>query len=289
MADPRQEHLSAAVRATLAFSVLVPATELWRIGLFVSTPKLVIAVAATALYLPLHLRHVYYGLQSRRPSFAVLTLGLMAMVMFAAWLAVGQLWVFMFASLAVSMMCALETRVALVLVGALVLSPLLYSWSVHPNDSGYGGPYLTAALVFRSVSLFTVVWLVGATGRLRAVQTALAAAAVQEERAQLREELRHGLGERLAGVAALAAQAQEQGAVRDPATSHTVAELIDGSRATLSEVTRIVDSYQRVSARPELEAAAQLLTGAGIDAGMIRAARERNGLVLPAQVGSPPP
>jgi hypothetical protein len=52
----------------------------------------------------------------------------------------------------------------------------------------------------------------------------------------------------------------------------------------LTDVTRLVDAYQRVAARPELEAAAALLNGAGIDAEMVRSARQNGTLMLPAQV-----
>src|SRR5436305_10927364 len=75
-----------AGRVVLVFSAIVPANELWRLGEFTSTSDFVVAACATALYLPLHLRHVAYGLQGRRPRAAVLTLLVMASVMIAAWL-----------------------------------------------------------------------------------------------------------------------------------------------------------------------------------------------------------
>src|SRR5690349_19562597 len=76
----RTDWLAHAGRAVLAFSVAVPAIELWRIGVFDSGADLAVAIIATAAYLPLHLRHVYYGLQGGRPRGAIVTLGLMAAV-----------------------------------------------------------------------------------------------------------------------------------------------------------------------------------------------------------------
>src|SRR4051812_31168417 len=86
--------LAYAGWAVLTFSVLVPAVELWRIGVLDSGEHLAIGIVATATYLPLHLRHVYHALQGRRPVFAVATLGAMTTVMVVAWVMIGQQWVF---------------------------------------------------------------------------------------------------------------------------------------------------------------------------------------------------
>jgi hypothetical protein len=270
----------------LAFSAIVPANELWRLWVYTSTRDFVIAATATVLYVPLHLRHVAYGLQGRRPRGAVLTLLVMTAVMVTAWLAIGQLWIFMFASLAVSIMCTLPVRIAVVAAGLLVVSPLLYDWAPALSDTAYSGPYLAITLVFRSTCLFVLVWLVAASARLRNVQTALAAAAVQEERAQMQDELQASLGVRLAELAELAGHADHLAAAGDATTDGALREVIRTSRATLAHVKGIVDSYQRVAARDEWRAAADLLTGAGIDAGMVQAARDRGGFVLPAQIGT---
>ena len=280
---------SLAGRVVLIFSAIVPLNELWRLWEFTSTEDFLVAVVATGLYLPLHLRHVAYGLQGRRPRAAIATLLIMTAVMGAAWLIIGQLWIFMFASLAVSIMCTLPIRAAVAAAGALVVSPLLYDWSPSLSQAGYSGPYLAITLVFRSTCLFVLVWLVAASARLRDVQSALAAAAVQEERAQMQDELHAGLGPRLTRLADLAGRADALASARDPATEDVVGEVIATSRATLAHVKGIVDSYQRVAARDEWQAAAELLTGAGIDAGMVRAARDRGGFVLPAQIGTATP
>jgi hypothetical protein len=278
----RADWLTYPGRAVLAFSVLVPAIELWRIAVLGRGDDLAIAIGATAAYLPLHLRHVYHGLQGRRPRAAVATLALMAVVMVSAWWLIGPQWVFMFASLAVSALCALRTRFALPAAAVIVLWPLLYDWSPPIADGVYSGPYLTLSLVFRATSLFTVVWLVAASRRLSGVRAALSAAAVRAERAALHEDLRATLGQQLTQLAAVSANADALARRRDPATADVVAELVGASRTALTDVTRLVDAYQRVAARPELEAAAALLTGAGIDAEMVRVARQRGTLMLPA-------
>ena len=280
---PRADWLAFAGRAVLAFSVLVPGVELWRIGVLDDGADLAIAIVATAAYLPLHLRHVYHGLQGRRPRAAVATLAVMAAVMVAALAVIGSQWVFMFASLAVSALCALPTRFALPAAAAILLWPLFaYSWSPPIADGVYSGPYLALSLLFRSTSLFAVVWLVAASRRLSGVRAAVAAGAVLEERAALHDDLRTTLGHQLAHVASVSARADALAGRRDPATADVVAELVAASRSALTDVTRIVDAYQRVAGRSELEAAAALLTGAGIDSEMVRAARRHGPLVLPA-------
>jgi two-component system, NarL family, sensor histidine kinase DesK len=278
----RADWLAYAGRAVLAFSVLVPAVELWRIAVLGRGDDLAIAIGATAAYLPMHVRHVYHGLQGRRPRAAVATLVAMAVVMVSAWLLIGAQWVFMFASLAVSVLCALPTRFALPAAAVVVLWPLLYDWSPPLAEGVYSGPYLTLSLLFRATSLFAVIWLVAASRRLSGVRAALSAAAVREERAALHEDLRATLGRQLAHVAELSAQADALAGRRDPATADVLADLVGASRSALTEVTRLVEAYQRVSARPELEAAAALLTGAGIDAEMVRAARSNGMLMLPS-------
>ena len=282
-APGRADWLAHAGRAVLTFSVLVPAVELWRIAVLSSGDDLAIAIVATAAYLPLHLRHVYHGLKGRRPRAAVATLGLMAVVMVAALLIIGQQWVFMFASLAVSALCALPTRWALPAAAAIVLWPLLsYDWSPGIADGVYSGPYLTLSLLFRATSLFTVIWLVAVSRRLSGIRTALSAAAVRAEQAALQEDLRATLGRPLGRVAELSARAGELARQGDAAVPAVVTEMVTASRTALTDVTRLVDAYQRVIARSELEAAAALLNGAGIDAEMVRAAREYGPLVLPS-------
>lgn len=281
-APGRADWLAHAGRAVLTFSVLVPIVELWRIAVLGRGNDLAIAVLATAAYLPLHLRHVYHGLQGRRPGGAVATLTLMAVLMIAAWWLIGQQWVFMFASLAVSALCALPTRFAMPAASVIVLWPLFYDWSPPIADGIYSGPYLTLSLLFRATSLFAVIWLVAASRRLAGVRAALSAAAVRAEQAALQEDLQATLGHPLGQVADLSARADALARRRDPTTPAVVAELVTASRTALTDVTRLVDAYQRVVARSELEAAAALLNGAGIDTETVRAARERGTLVVPA-------
>ena len=277
----RTDWLAYAGRAVLGFSVAVPAIEVWRIGVFSSGADLVIAIVATSAYLPFHLRHVYYGLQGARPRAAIVTLGLMTAIMVGACLVIGQQWIFMFASLGVSALCALPTRFALPAAAAIVLWPLLLNWSPGVANGVYSGPYLTLSLLFRATSLFVVIWLVAASRRLHGVRAILSAAAVREERAALHEDLRATLGAQLAHVASLSARADALAEAGDPATAGVVAEMVTASRSALTEVTRLVDGYQRLSARSELEAAAALLSGAGIDAEMVRSARRSGTLMLP--------
>jgi hypothetical protein len=210
----------------------------------------------------------------------VITLGVMAGVMVTAWWLIGQQWVFMFASLAVSALCALPTRFALPTAAVIVGWPLFYDWSPPLADGVYSGPYLSLALVFRATSLFAVAWLVAASRRLSGVRATLAAAVVREERAALQEDLRAALSGPLGELTDLSASAAALARRGQPETADLIRQLAAASRSALTDVTRLVDAYQRVAARPQLEAAADLLNGAGIDAETVRAARRQGALVL---------
>lgn len=275
-----------AALATLVFSVAIPLMELWRIQAFDDSARLAIALVAIACYLPLHVRHLVYGLRARIAPGGRVTLALMAGIMIAAWVLVGVDWVFLLASLVVSVLVTLPVRVSLVLAAAVVLSPMaVYGLTSTHGNLQLSGSYLSVSLLFRSTCLFVVVWLVAASRRLHDLQAALADAAIADERQRLQEELRQRLGGRLRQIADNAHRADELVAAGDPTTTPAVRDMIAASRATLSEVKRIVDSYQRVSARPELEATAALLSVAGVDAEAVRAARGRGEYVRPGDGG----
>ena len=104
----------------------------------------------------------------------------------------------------------------------------------------------------------------------------------------MQEELRGSIGARLGRLAELAGRADALAETGDPAAADALRDVVITSRATLAHVKGVVDSYQRVAARDEWQAAAALLSGAGIDAGMVQAARDRGGFVLPAQIGAAP-
>jgi two-component system sensor histidine kinase DesK len=268
------------------FSVAIPLMELWRIQAFDDSARLAVALVAVGCYLPLHVRHLVYGLRARIAPGGRMTLALMTAIMIVAWALVGVDWVLLLASLVVSILVTLPVRVSLVLAAVVVLSPMaVYGLSSRHGNLELSGSYLSVSLLFRSTCLFVVVWLVAASRRLRDLQSALAEAAVADERQRLQEELRDRLGGRLREIADRAHRADELVRAADSTTTPVVRDMIAASRSTLSEVKRIVDSYQRVSARSELEAAAALLGVAGIDGDAVRAARGRGEYVRPGEGG----
>lgn len=112
-----------AVAVALAFSVLLPVVELARIGLFSATSDLWLALLATTVFLPLHLRHVSYGLRDERAPGADWTLGAIFVVMIAAGLAIGGEWALMLASLVLSILLIVRAPWSLLLVGVFWPSP----------------------------------------------------------------------------------------------------------------------------------------------------------------------
>src|SRR5207253_6426305 len=127
--------------AVIGLNVMLALVELGRIAL---TPAAAshadLALLATACVVPLHVRHVVYGLRGIRPPHGYWTLAALAAVNIAAAALVGQVWLMNFALLAVSALIVLPAVWAVLAFALLVLStgPL----------AGPPGDFSGASLIF---------------------------------------------------------------------------------------------------------------------------------------------
>jgi signal transduction histidine kinase len=258
------EFSSGLIRAgsigAVALSVVLPLHEVVRIT-YAPDPSRgdgVIALVATAVFLPLHLRHVVYGLRGVRPRGAWWTLGAMAVVILGLLPVIGIGWVTMVQALVVSVFVLVRPPWSLIAVAALLLLPIPLAFAMGVAEFG---PYYTTVIAWRSVP-YVLIWLVNAVRRLTAAQQELADEAVTRERLRIDDELRRTIGEALASIIARAQRAAT--AAPDDAEAE-LQMLLRGSRGTLADARRMIHGYQRESLRTELETAVTLLAAGGIE------------------------
>jgi signal transduction histidine kinase len=191
-----------AGRAVLVVSALLAAVEVGRVGLTGSATDIAVAIAATAAFMPLHLWHLSYGVRGERPPHSGATLALIALVNLAALLVIGVSWAFMLAVVATSALIVLRPPWSLAALAACIGAAGAVVWAdpdAHVSWSSTAS-YLMYSVLFRAAIQFAVVWLVAAVHQLAASRTALAAAAVVEERAQLQREVRASLERHIAAL-----------------------------------------------------------------------------------------
>jgi two-component system, NarL family, sensor histidine kinase DesK len=257
------QRLRLATAGVVACSIGLPIVELSRIasGWTPSPGHAVPALVATACYLPLHVRHVWYAARGRRPAGAGWTLAAMAVVVIGALPVIGTSWLIALPMLAVSVLVTVRPPWSFPAAAGLVSAPA--PLAVVFGDAEWA-PLYTAAVLWQGTSLFVLVWLIGVARRLQAARLALAEEAVAQERLRLDGELNRTLGAALERIVTGGRQAAGL-AGRDPAAAATALRtLVAGSRATLTEARRVVTRYQEVSLRAELDTAASLLRAGGV-------------------------
>jgi two-component system sensor histidine kinase DesK len=253
-----------ATVAAVGFSVLLPLIELGRIATYPApVGPIAPAVPATACYLPLHLRHVLYGLHGGRPPAAGWTLAAMGVVIVGTTPLVGADWLFMFAPLAVSVLLVVRPPWSFLLSVSLAAATAPLALAL--GAPGWSATYLPIEVAWRAATLFVLVWLVAAARQLQAARRALTEEAVFRERLRIEGELRATVAVGLARIAAQGERAIEQAGRAPAAAWDGLQVLVEGSRRTLAEARRISRSYQRCSLRTELDMAVALLGAAGIE------------------------
>jgi signal transduction histidine kinase len=191
-----------AGRAVLVLSTLLAAVEVGRVGLTGSATDIAVAIAAVAVFLPPHLWHLSYGVRGERPPHSGATLALIAVVNLAALIVIGRSWSFMLAVVATSALIVLRPPWSLAALAACVGAPAVII-AVEPGGHlpwSSTASYLMYSVLFRAAIQFAVVWLVAAAHQLAVSRTALAADAVLEERARLRQEVRASLERHIAAL-----------------------------------------------------------------------------------------
>src|SRR5689334_216285 len=250
-----------AGRAVLCVSALLAVVEVGRVGLTGSVTDIAVAIVAAAVFMPLHLWHLSYGVRGERPPHSGLTLALIAVINLVALIVIGQTWSFMLAVVATSALIVLRPPWSLAALAACVTAPAVIIWAEPGNRLPTAGTttYLMYSVLFRAAIQFSVVWLVAAVHQLAASRTALAADAMLEERARLQREVRASLERHL--VALRDASRRARAALAHPGVAQPLVAL-DGvltqANDALRDLRAIVSETR--AARPESAAVALVRT-----------------------------
>src|SRR5215468_10014378 len=252
-----------ATAAAVGCSIVLPLLELARIAVgWIPHPgHATLAAVATACYLPLYVRHVWYAARGSRPPGAGWTLLAMAAVILGALPFIGTSWLTSLHSLAVSVLIIVGLPWSLLAVASLVAA-------TAPLAVAFGDPqwaaFYAVSVIWRGAAVFVLVWLVGAARRLEYARLLLAEEALARERLRIDGELRRTLGAALEAIAARGRRASALTAGDAAALEDELCALVEGSRRALAQARQMIRGYQRLSLRAELDAAAALLTAAGI-------------------------
>jgi two-component system, NarL family, sensor histidine kinase DesK len=253
--------IPAAAAVAIGLNIMLPAIELARTAILPEFGNALLALFATAVVVPLHIRHVIYGLRGERAPMAAWTLTGLAIVSVGAALVVGVGWLLNLALLAVSALIIVRGPLAIVLAGAVVV----LAGALAGNSALLPWPYIALSVAWRTVTLFVPVWLVATIWQLEAARRELRDRAVVRERLRIQAELRRGLGGTLDEIVASGARAAAL--VNGDTTAATVelTRLVGGSRQALADARRLVAGYRAASVRAELDAAMTLLEAAGVE------------------------
>jgi two-component system sensor histidine kinase DesK len=261
-----------ASAGAIAFSVLVPLTTVVLFASFATVSQhFPEAALATALYLPLYVHHVRYGLRGERPRRLPLTLGAMAVVIVGFTPLLGAEWFYTYSAIVASVLVTTRPRLSLPVVACTVVAVGIWAAELR-NESGvplYGGGqavFFPIAVVNRAAAVFMLVWLVGALRRVQSARVALAEAALESERSRIDMELGASVVSELEEVIIKGVHAEEAARQGSPMVEEELRSLVRGSRLALTMARRIIRQYTIVSPAAELEKAALLLRSAGIEA-----------------------
>lgn len=255
-----------ATPAALMYGSVFPLVQL---GVVVTYPNgsrevsWLLAVTATAAYLPFHLRHVAWAARGSRPPSGGWTLAALAVVVTAALPFVGSHWLPVFAVVAASAMFVLPWPRSLLVAGGVVVAqaPLALAVDSPLPDAA---SYYVFSVWWRASSLFVPIWLLGAIRQLHEARQTLAEEAVVRERLRIDGDLHRTVS---AALDSIATRGQRATMLVDDdleVAASEVRELVDGSRRSLAEARRVINGYQQPTLDAELSAAATLLTAAGI-------------------------
>ena len=276
---PRVRAASDLIRlasaGAITFSIAVPLVILL---IFATTPSVTHyfpeAAAATAVYLPLYVRHVRYGLRGERPHFLPLTLGVMAVVIVGVTPLIGAEWFYAYSAIVASVLVTTPPRFSFPFVACTLAAVGIWAAELR-NDLGipiYGGglaAYFPIAVAERAAAVFILVWLVGALRRVQSARMTLAEVALESERGRIDIELRESVVSELEEVIMKGVHAEDAARRGSPEVEEELESLVKGSRLAVANARRIIRQYKFVSPAAELEKAALLLRSAGIEATIV--------------------
>lgn len=252
-----REFVRAFVIAAIGVNIALSLIDVVRIAFLKTAPHggLAAAALAASVAIPLHIRHVLFGLRGERPPAGAWTLAALFLVNAIAFPFVGQGWTFQFASLVVSILIVVPGVWAIILAGAIVLSPLLLlgtDW--YGVDPRLGGFYLMFAITWRSATQFVPLRLMAAIRALDAANGELGVRAVVRARVRIDAELRTGVARALESIITrgeavkIIANADPKRVVAD------LRRLTGESRTALADARRLVARYRGSSSRAEVNA-----------------------------------
>jgi len=252
---------ASAIGVNIALSII----DVWRLAYLPVVPAAIrAAIIAAAIAIPLHIRHLIYGLRGERPRFGAWTLAALAAVNIVALPLVGPAWIYQFASLAVSILIIVPGIAGVLLATVVVLSPLVLkdaNWFAPPLT--LGGIYLMFSITWRATTQFVPLRLMATIRALDLAGRELESRAVVQARVRIDAELQDGVASALENIVARGEIARRE-AQRDFARATAeLRELVTDSRRTLTNARRVVAGYRGSSVRAELDAAAALLEASG--------------------------
>lgn len=242
------------------------------LALYAAVPgsqHLTLAVAATAVALPLHVRHLCYALAGRRAPAAGWTLTALAVVILAPTPIIGVAWLQMFHLLAASALLVLRPRWSVPCYFGLAAGAAAWAAADFPPE--WLGPNVGFAawsglsVMIRGLVPVVIVWLVAALRELDSARKSLAVAAVATERQRIADEFTRSVGGEVESLVARGTRSGDLVATDPTMAEHELRLLVDESRRTLSTARRLLHRYT-LPARSELETAEALLRAAGVDA-----------------------
>ena len=249
----------------IGFTVGLSIIDLWRLEFERGqTGGIRVGMLAALVTIPLHIRHLLYGVRGERPPGGLWTLAIMAAVTVAATPFVGNAWTLEFAPLVVSIVIIVPGRLAILLAAGVCVLPMLFvdtHWYVENNV--LGGPYLSLAIAWRSVTQFVPLQLLASLHALDAANRELEARAIVQTRARIDNELRATVGSALQQIIARGEAIRATSAVSSSRASSELQGLVADSRRALSDARRIVAGYRASSVRAELDAATSLIEATG--------------------------
>ena len=253
------------------------------------------ALAATAAYTPLYLRHIWYFVRAPPAAAAGWTLATVVIIIAAAVPLVGQGWLPSFFAVAVCVLAVLPWRWSLPGVAALAVAqaPLALAFPLANPAAIRGAPYYYAVtLLWRTSAVFVPVWLVAVVRQLEAARSDLARDAVLRERLAVDARLRATLGVALASISARAEISASLTGTDPGSAARGLAALVEISRGSLADTRQLLSGLRQPALRAELETAAELLTAAGIATRLVLPAGDPAGRVAPGSgpgCSRPPP
>ncbi len=252
---------ASAIGVNIALSVI----DVWRLAYLPVMPGAMrAAIMAAAVAIPLHIRHVIYGLRGERPPFGVWTLAALAIVNAVAVQLVGPAWIFQLASLAVSILIIVPGVAGVLLAAAVVLSPLvLHGTQWFAPAPSLAGVYLTFAITWRATTQFVPLRLMAVIRALDLAGRELESRAVVQARVRIDAELREGVATALENIVARGEAARRTTELDTVGATAELRELVSDSRRALTNARRVVAGYRGSSVRAELDAAAALLEASG--------------------------